>query len=59
MSSYPFELSYACRYVLELYEEVLQVSFGQGVSKLQSSQNLWSKKVESFWVRGYSVREFT
>ena len=58
MSSYPFELSFACRYVLELSKEVLEVSFGQGVSKLKTSKIYSQKKVESFWVRGYSVRDF-
>ena len=58
MSSYPFELLHACRYVLELSKEVLKVNFGLGISKLEAIAKFAVKKVESFWVRGYSVRDF-
>ena len=46
-----------------LSKEVLEVNFGQGISKLQARKVGNQKKVETFWVRGYilysSARENT
>ena len=52
-ASTPISLNYIYRKMSGLSKEVLQVNFGQGVSKLRSHKVCGQKKFKTFWVRGY------